>query len=692
MAWLCLLAFFVLALAAIALAAPAPDPGAPSAPRCRFPAGETSVRVPLERGGDTLYVQASINGSDLYEFMIDTGASGSIVDPSLAERLRLPVIGRGLVGTALGAQMGRVYEISSLEMGGVAVENLDICALPREPTKTRIGSLRIGAIGGDFLGQMPFTLDYADPAIILHDPARFRPPEDALEQPLQFQLDGGFPFVAAKFGGQDERPVLLDTGFDAFLSLDDSAVRRDASVFIAKPDRYKVHDAAGSWTTGSVWRCDSFTVLGRTFRGVEVVSGPFPLFTGEIGMPAGIVGAACLKEFELTFNYAQKRIWIRPAISMEDWVILNDWELHITEGDFLGLTLLHRAASEGRTVHAGLFLAGGASVNATDVHGRTPMMSAAVSGRPEAFDVLVNAKADVTAKDESGHTVLHLAADRCSPETVKALLKWKMNASAPDDYGNTPLILAAPGGNVEIVEALVAAGADVNARTKNGATALMFAAQKGRVEAVKALLRLKADPAAQAADGGTALKEAALAGNVEIIEALVAAGAGVNTRAKDGVTALMAAVQEGRVEAVKALLRLKADPGAQAAGGGTALMFAAVAGNVEIIEALAAAGADVNAKMENGATALMVAAGKGRGEAVKALLRLKADPGARGPDGHTALTLGALAGNVRIIEALVAAGAHVNAKTKAGETALSIAKAAGKDTVVAALKKAGAKE
>lgn len=581
--------FLVLGLAALAPAAPAPaaatpGPDSPPAPRLRFPAGRTSVRVPLERGGDLLYVRARVNNSEVYYFLIDTGANGSCVHASLANRLRLPVVGATRVDAAGGTRDMRILQVSSLEVGDVVVENLFLTESELGPTRTRIGTLDTGIIGGDFLGQMPFTLDYEGLALILYDPARFKPPADALEG--QLQVAACVATVTANIGGAEGRPFLLDTASEDFLSVHDPEPGQNPALHKELAGRHLIGDAFGCPIAASAWRCDSFTVLGRTFRSVEIISSPPP---PSVQAFSGVVGAACLKEFELTFDYAHGRVWVRPApaLSLKDRI----GGLDLNKGDFLGITPLHRAAKEGRTEDVRLLLAAGAPINAADARGRTPMMYAALHGRAEAFEALMEAKADAALKDANGGTVLHCAAAGGSPAIVKMLLQLNINPSASDDKGNTPLILGATVGNVEIIEALVAAGADVNAKTKDGATALMVAALEGRVEAVKALLRLKADPLAQKDDGGTALMAAALAGNADIIEGLVTAGADVNAKKKDGATALMFAAQGGHAEAVKALVAAGADVNARTKNGMTALSIAKAAGKADVVAALEKAGA-----------------------------------------------------------------------------------------------------
>jgi ankyrin repeat protein len=564
---------------------PIPGTGATetSASRLRFPEGRTSVSVPLERGGDRLYVPAKINGDELCYLQVDTGAARSFVDRSLAERL-CPHMRRSQAGIMFGFRddeddgidfpdqwkmigvTGKTHyvshwQVSSIDVGGVVMKDVEMGAAPLGEKETRIGRLRIGLLGCDFLAQAPFTLDYETPAIIFHNPARFSPPADALE--VQVELRHGLPTTIAKFGGEREVRCLLDTGADGTLVLKEPLHKENLDLF-QDGGRSKLYGGVVGYTRGRVRTCSSISIMGRTFNEVEA---DFPE-----GCPENIIGAACLKEFELTFDWARRRVWAkpRPLSRLKERLAKG---VDANKGDFLGYTPLHLAASEGRADDVHLLLASGYPVNARDVRGCTPLHMASRARRTEVLDALLSSGADTKVCDH---------------------------------FGRTALMCAAEQGNASVIEALVAKGADVNAEDWRGWTALMWAADRSSAGAVKALLRLKADPRKRTG-AYTVLAVAARSGDAETIEALVAAGADVNEQSEGSPTALMWAAKEGHVEAVKVLLKLNADPRARTAFGTTALMLAVRARSREIVEALVAAGADVSAKDEMAMTPVELA-------------------------------------------------------------------------------------
>lgn len=62
-----------------------------------------------------------------------------------------------------------------------------------------------------------------------------------------------------------------------------------------------------------------------------------------------------------------------------------------------------------------------ADVNATDVHGNTPLIEAARLGHDDVVTALLLAHADVHAKNDTGQTALTLAVQNNHDQTVKVL-------------------------------------------------------------------------------------------------------------------------------------------------------------------------------------------------------------------------------------------------------------------------------
>ncbi len=277
--------------------------------------------------------------------------------------------------------------------------------------------------------------------------------------------------------------------------------------------------------------------------------------------------------------------------------------------DDKGNTPLMLAAVYGDTACVKILLERGASVNVTNADGATPLMRAAYDY--DKVRLLVERGAEANGRSALGNTALMLAARPMnSHRAVKLLLEHGADAKATNNWGATTLMSAAAGGDVESVRLLIQHGADVNAMPVatqeafvfNGARSpLMWAAYRGDLPMIKALVAAGADINAEGMIG-TPLEQAAWHNCTDTCQFLLEHGAKPNYVSHfDTFTALhWAASTETRDDrTVKLLLAHGANPNL---GGGesvdaflsvdqTPLMLARRRGETPILAALLAGGA-----------------------------------------------------------------------------------------------------
>ena len=89
-----------------------------------------------------------------------------------------------------------------------------------------------------------------------------------------------------------------------------------------------------------------------------------------------------------------------------------------------------------------LLLKHGASVNATNRGGQTPLHFAAGHDRLPAVRILLGANADPNAKDKDGRTPLHVSVQRGNGGVTRALLEHGADVDSASKSGVTPLKIA----------------------------------------------------------------------------------------------------------------------------------------------------------------------------------------------------------------------------------------------------------
>lgn len=411
-----------------------------------------------------------------------------------------------------------------------------------------------------------------------------------------------------------------------------------------------------------------------------------------------------------------------------------------------GCTALYIAALLGHLPSCKVLASSGASLEAANDLGYTPLMAAIEGDHEEVIDFFLksdaNVNPDVAAKMEveglGGAFPLYTATRKENLAVIKKLLKRGADVNRTAPNGWTSLKSAAQQGSFEIVKVLLDAGADPNIADDTNYTPLMNAVSGEHEDIVKILLKFNADPNVQSGDnpedddwepGRSALMDAAVSGNVAIARELLKSGANPNLLNSKGRTALHSAVISGNADMVALLLKSGADPNVfgtddekmsaldlalrrwasededDRAGGisdvlelmlkkgmpsdrgslnETALDLV-TEGHLEVVDLLRKQGFSVDANYsKSGASQLFITAaiGDDRLQAAELLLKIGADANYKSPAGLSVLSLATRNGAVRLAELLLKAGANVMDRNSANVLAYDLAVIYGHDELI----------
>ena len=133
-------------------------------------AGEVAFRM-TGPGGAALVVPVHVNGRGPFDLILDTGATLTCVDSSLARELELPER-RAVLGMAVGVGgSGRVrlHQVDSLRIGAAVARSLTVCALDLTELRRLGGGVR-GLLGLNVLRNFRVTLDFGREVVRLAPP------------------------------------------------------------------------------------------------------------------------------------------------------------------------------------------------------------------------------------------------------------------------------------------------------------------------------------------------------------------------------------------------------------------------------------------------------------------------------------------------------------------------------------------
>jgi hypothetical protein len=267
------------------------------------------VRLDRARTGQLL-VYPTIDGVDLGAFVLDSGASGTVISREAAARLGLPVLGVVPLGSMFGTVAAKVQRASSLALGPATIKGVFLVEMDLAPLTSAFGVNVQGIVGYDLFSRCAVDLTLAQNAMSLHD---FNSRElDGLRW-LPLTLPRRHPAVIAKAAGLPEGPFRLDLG----------AAGGPAGNVIFHASTVEEHHllkgrpvtrvAAGKLHLG-IGEIAWFELAGHRFERPQAMFALDP--DGVLGESAtlGNIGVEFLRPFRIVFDYSRSRIaFTEPA-------------------------------------------------------------------------------------------------------------------------------------------------------------------------------------------------------------------------------------------------------------------------------------------------------------------------------------------------------------------------------------------
>lgn len=149
-----------------------------------------AATVPYTKVNNAMVVKAHINGKGPYAFVLDTGASKTVISPKAAKKLKLRRNGKGVsmvgvAGTPIRASMSKLKELS---LGKAKARRMEV-VVHGIPHLNDEGI--VGLLGQDFLDRFNMRFDIRNKTLTLTLPGSEKPAEDLLT-PLQQQVQRVF--------------------------------------------------------------------------------------------------------------------------------------------------------------------------------------------------------------------------------------------------------------------------------------------------------------------------------------------------------------------------------------------------------------------------------------------------------------------------------------------------------------------
>ena len=267
-----------------------------------FPERQPSVQLPV-RFVDGLATVRVIVGLAAYDFLLDSGAAGIVVDPALVEQQGLERYGQR-VGVTLGTFPEGTTIVPQITVGGLRMRNVvsRVVAIPFHlDERTHV----MGLLGFDFFADTVVHLNYEKNLAEVLPPERFRPPADA--PAVAIGLDDKTPTVRLHAGAANGR-VVLDTGANRSVFETAFAERAEfAPTHVTSTMRVR---GIGGVANAESARISALELGGLWERDVVADVSSADLGTDDVD---GVLGSDLLRGYELWFDYRTAAVYVRKA-------------------------------------------------------------------------------------------------------------------------------------------------------------------------------------------------------------------------------------------------------------------------------------------------------------------------------------------------------------------------------------------
>ncbi len=314
---------FFLGLAALAMSAVAEVPRvlAPGSP-ATLDAGAATFRVPFRLVRHKILVPVRVNGSAVYDFVLDTGSPAMLLAaPELApamklelgERLKLYGAGKGAPPQGAVAR-GATIALEALE-GSVELADQPIYVLIENPGfGAYLGVKSYGIVGRELFERYVVEIDFERRLLLLHDAASFA--YSGPGEVLDIRIVGGHPHtegvVVLPDGRRRKLDLVIDSGAGSALT-----VIEDARGGVAAP-KGAVQRRIGRGLNGEIH--GSFIRLPRLELGSLAVNDVVTAFaarsSGIAPNAQANLGAEVLRRFRVIFDYRHRRMILEPTLEL----------------------------------------------------------------------------------------------------------------------------------------------------------------------------------------------------------------------------------------------------------------------------------------------------------------------------------------------------------------------------------------
>lgn len=231
--------------------------------------------------GTRAVVAVKVNGAGPYDFMVDTGATITVLDAALFHELELQAMGSSRIVSVAGVTNQVLSQVKEITLDGLSVQNIKVVSMQSPLQGSDFRAVR-GVLGENFLRHFDILFDNQDRTMTLDAATSLA---DSLTgerlpiifPPLPLESENRYqPMISAELQGYGRAKFLLDSGATEFIfvqwgnpsSLGDTRVRTVNGSLACESTHKKVQLGTGTVSNLPLVSCQSATVNAQGSEGV----------------------------------------------------------------------------------------------------------------------------------------------------------------------------------------------------------------------------------------------------------------------------------------------------------------------------------------------------------------------------------------------------------------------------------------
>jgi len=268
----------------------------------RFTSGTSAENIQFDYVADHLFIDVTID-CDTRIWLIDTGASVTVMDAEYAEELGLETAGT-MKGYGAGTTVEATFtELPPFSVEGIEFDSQSVAVLAIKDLLKKAGLDVVGILGYDFLSRFVVKVDYANELLSFYDPALFEYAGGGtvVDRPLKDRF-----FVI---------PMTVDGMYSGDWTLDIGAGGTsfffpfsEQHGFLEREGVEGLSGGAGGFRSSKVMKFSTLTIGGFTLEEPLIST---PLQTGgALGSTEGTgnLGNSVLRHFLLYLDYERQQV------------------------------------------------------------------------------------------------------------------------------------------------------------------------------------------------------------------------------------------------------------------------------------------------------------------------------------------------------------------------------------------------